>query len=67
VRKNNSYLLSQTGSVDQTPLFFVVLTSMTIKEKREKNVSAHNWMRKAVLHCDAGSSCGWKKSAVFDI
>jgi hypothetical protein len=38
LRKNNSYLLSQTGNADQTPLYFDTPTNTTIEGKVEKSV-----------------------------
>jgi hypothetical protein len=38
LRKNNSYLLSQTGNADQTPLYFDMPTNTTIEGKGEKFV-----------------------------
>jgi hypothetical protein len=38
MRKNNSYLLSQTGNADQTPLYFDMPTKTTIEGKGENIV-----------------------------
>jgi hypothetical protein len=38
LRKNNSYLLSQIGNADQTPLYFNMPTNTTIVGKGEKSV-----------------------------
>jgi hypothetical protein len=57
LKKNNSYLLSQIDNADQTPLYFDMLTNMTIKGKGE-----------AALHGDDRNNCGQKKvAAVCDI
>jgi hypothetical protein len=39
--KNNSYLLSQIGNANQTPLYFYMPTNTTIKGKGEKSVIIH--------------------------
>jgi hypothetical protein len=39
LRKNNSYLLSQTGNTDETPLYFDMPTNMIIKGKGEKSIT----------------------------
>lgn len=36
LRRNNSYLLSQMGNMDETPLYFGMPTNMTIEEQGEK-------------------------------
>jgi hypothetical protein len=38
LRKNHSYLLSQTGNADRTPLYFDMPTNTTIEGKGEKSV-----------------------------
>jgi hypothetical protein len=41
LRKNNSYLLSQIGNTDQTPLYFSMPTDATVEGKDEKSIITH--------------------------
>lgn len=52
-RRNNSYLLSQIGNMDQTPLYFGMSTNTTNEAKGEKECNPQKWMQKTVVAiCD---------------
>jgi hypothetical protein len=48
LRKNNSYLLSQTGNVDQTPLYFLFADKHNSQRERGKElIYLQKWIQKS--------------------